>query len=108
MEGAQLILTTCPNLASATQIAETLVQQQLAACVNIVPGLTSVYAWQGKIEHSSEYLLFIKAPAANYGRIEQAILAVHPYELPEIIAVSIDYGLRPYLHWLADSASASP
>lgn len=98
---AQIVLCTCPDSGTATRIAEALVDQGLAACVNLIPGLRSIYRWQGKREESEEVLLLIKAPVDHYPRIEAAILEWHPYELPEIIAVSIDAGLPAYLAWLA-------
>lgn len=100
---SHLILCTCPDSATATRIAETLVDQELAACVNIIPGLRSIYRWQGRLEEAEECLLLIKAPLAHYARVEAAILGLHPYELPEIIAVSIDAGLPAYLAWLASA-----
>ena len=96
-----LVFCTAPTRDSAETIANALVDQRLAACVNILPGVRSVYLWQGQREHSDELLLLIKARAATYPALEQAILALHPYELPEIIAVSLDAGLPRYLAWIA-------
>ena len=97
-----LVLSTCPNQESAESIAMKLVENKLAACVNIVPGLTSVYEWQGKIETSQEHLLIVKTKSAAFQAVETAILDRHPYELPEIIAVSITQGLAGYLHWIEE------
>lgn len=96
-----LVFCTVPTRDSAETIANALVDQRLAACVNILPGVRSVYIWQGQRESSDELLLLIKARAAAYPALEQAILALHPYELPEIIAVSLDAGLPRYLAWIA-------
>ncbi len=98
----QLIVTlcTCPDKDTAEKIARLLVEGALAACVNIVPNITSVYSWQGQIESADEYLLIIKAPASGYTAIEAAIRAQHPYELPEIIAVPVQYALPEYLNWI--------
>lgn len=95
-----LILCTCPDQATAQNIASQLVDQALAACVNILPGLTSVYQWQGKREMTQEHLLLIKTTDAAYPALEQAITELHPYELPEIIAVPITQGLNGYLQWI--------
>jgi periplasmic divalent cation tolerance protein len=99
---AQVIVTlcTCPDKESAEKIARLLVESRLAACVNILPNLTSVYSWQGQIETADEHLLIIKSPQAGYQAIETAILSLHPYELPEIIAVPIGQGLPGYLNWI--------
>lgn len=95
-----IILNTCPDLETAEAIANTLVDDELAACVNIIPGVRSVYLWEGQRTTSQEHLLLIKAMAADYEAIEETILELHPYELPEIIAVSISAGLPDYLDWL--------
>ena len=101
-----LILCTCPDPATAERIAETLVGERLAACVNIMPGLTSVYRWQGKIEHDSELLLLIKTREAIYSLLEARIGELHPYQVPEIIALPILTGSTPYLDWLTDNTGA--
>ncbi len=95
-----VILNTCPDLETAEAIANTLVDEELAACVNIIPGVRSVYIWEGQRTTSQEHLLLIKAMASDYEAIEETILELHPYELPEIIAVSISAGLPDYLDWL--------
>lgn len=95
-----LILCTCPDEATARIIADHLVDQQLAACVNILPGLTSVYQWQGKRETAQEHLLLIKTTNEAYQTLEQSITELHPYELPEVIAVPINQGLDGYLQWI--------
>ena len=96
----QIILCTCPDQASAEKIARLLVANHLAACVNILPGIRSIYAWQGQIESAQEHLLLIKANKDHYAAVESAITASHPYELPEIIAVAIENGLPEYLNWI--------
>jgi periplasmic divalent cation tolerance protein len=101
----QIILCTCPNQESAQLVANTLVDQQLAACVTILPGSTSVYRWKGKIETSEEHLLIIKSKQVVFTRLEQALLAAHPYELPEIVAVPIIGGSAAYLSWIDDNVS---
>lgn len=101
-----LVLTTCPDANTAEAIADALVEQGLAACVNIVTGLRSVYVWQGARENADELLLLIKTTRAAYPALEQAITALHPYELPEIIAVPLAAGSAGYLDWI--SASVRP
>lgn len=98
---ALLILTTAPDDETAAQIANSLVEQGLAACVNILPGMRSIYKWKGELVAGHELLLLIKAQQGAYISIERQIESLHPYELPEIIAVSIDAGLPAYLDWIA-------
>ena len=95
-----LVLTTCNSEERARYIADGLVEQQLAACVNILPGVESVYRWKGQIEHDREILLLIKSRQSLYTALEKAIQTLHDYELPEIVAVSIDTGLPAYLNWI--------
>jgi periplasmic divalent cation tolerance protein len=76
----------------------------MAACINILPRMTSIYSWKGKIEEGQEHLLMIKTRAERYAAIEQAIRAQHPYELPEIIATPISHGLPEYLNWIDENS----
>lgn len=96
----QIIYCTCPDFETANNIAQHLVKTKIAACVNILPSVTSVYEWQGKIETASEHLLLIKTCHIHYSSIEAEIKRLHPYELPEIIAVAIEQGLPDYLNWI--------
>jgi periplasmic divalent cation tolerance protein len=96
-----LILTNCPDQAVAEAIAGSLLENALAACVNILAPCRSVYRWQGKIETATEIPLLIKSTAANYPALEAAIRQQHPYEVPEIIAFPIERGLPDYLNWLS-------
>ena len=96
-------LCTVPDRDTATRIAEALVTEQLAACVNIIPAIQSVYRWEGAIEHDEELLLLIKTSAAIWPRLEARILALHPYELPEIISVRIQDGNDNYLNWITNN-----
>jgi periplasmic divalent cation tolerance protein len=97
----QIILCTCPDKITAEKIACLLVENNLAACVNIVPNITSIYRWQGQLEHAEEHLLLIKARQDVYSALESMIKKHHPYQLPEIIAVAIERGLPDYLNWIA-------
>jgi periplasmic divalent cation tolerance protein len=101
-----LILCTCPDQVTAERIAETLVGERLAACVNLVPGLTSVYRWEGRIQRDTELLLLIKTRAAVYPLLEARIRELHPYQTPEIIALPIQTGTAAYLDWIADNTGA--
>lgn len=94
---------TCPDAAVAERLAGLLVEAGVAACVNIVPGITSVYRWQGQVETSSEFMLMIKTNRRHYPALEALILREHPYELPEIAAVCIAAGAKQYLEWLDTS-----
>jgi periplasmic divalent cation tolerance protein len=98
-----IVLCTVPDAATAQRIASAVVGEQLAACVNIVPGITSVYRWKGAIETAAELLLIIKTTLAVYTPLQDRIRALHPYELPEIIAVPINQGLPEYLAWITAS-----
>ena len=95
-----IVLCTCPDGDTAGRLAHGLVEQGLAACVNVLDSVRSIYRWQGETTEDLEVLLVIKAPAAHYERLEQSIVASHPYELPEIIAVPIKRGLKQYLQWI--------
>ncbi len=95
-----LIYCTCPDRESAERIAGNLVDDGLAACVNIIPGAISIYQWQGMRERAEESMLLIKAGRQRYSELEQKIVTLHPYELPEIIAVPVEQGLPDYLHWV--------
>src|SRR5579863_8313127 len=96
------IVTFCtvPDRESGEGIAAALVEERLAACVNLIPGLTSIYRWQGKVEKAAECLLVIKTTAARFEALKARIKALHPYETPEIIAVPITHGDNAYLNWL--------
>ena len=96
----QIVLTTCPDAACAERIARALVEEGLAACVNILPPMRSIYRWKGKIEDVTEQLLVIKSALARFPALRDRLRALHPYELPEIIAVPIADGLPEYLAWL--------
>lgn len=106
-EHYHIVLNTCPDTGVAKNLATLLVQEHLAACVNIIPGLTSIYEWEGKLETGSECLLIIKSVKKHYPELEKMIRDNHPYELPEIIAVSISDGLNDYLAWVGQQCQES-
>ena len=97
---ALIVITHTPDRDVAQKIARALIERKLAACVNILAECTSVYRWQGKLETATEVPLLIKTRAAIYGDVEAAIKNLHPYELPEIVAVPIERGLPAYLEWV--------
>lgn len=101
MTDTLLVFTTYPDDVAALQAAKQIVQQKLAACVNVLPQMTSVYVWQGEARTDTEHLLLIKTTTARYPVLESAIRDAHPYELPEIIATPIARGLAGYLEWIA-------
>jgi periplasmic divalent cation tolerance protein len=100
-----IVLSTLPDRNAALEMAAQLVERRLAACVNVLAECTSVYRWQGKVETAAEVPILIKTTAARYPALEQAIRELHPYELPEIVAVPIRRGLPGYLQWVAETRS---
>jgi periplasmic divalent cation tolerance protein len=103
MTDKRLVLTTCGSLEEARSIAQTLVERQLAACVNIVPEVESVYRWQGEVETATEWLLVIKTTADAFDRVRETLSKLNSYELPECIEISIDDGSAAYLEWIGQS-----
>lgn len=95
-----LVISTCPDGASADAIAAALVEGGQAACVNIVPGMTSVYRWQGQIERDSELLVLAKTTSEAYPQVEEVVRRWNPNDVPEIIAVPVERGLTDYLDWV--------
>ena len=100
------MLTTCPNRQSAQKIARHLVNSRLAACVNIAPGITSIYRWQGKLAKESEILLVIKTSARVVPRLKQELLSMHTYKTPEFVVVEPEEVEKKYLNWLLASVEA--
>ena len=98
---ALIVFTSAPDRAIAEKIAHALIEGKLAACVNILAECSSVYRWQGKIETTREVPLLIKTRAAIYDEVEALVKSLHPYELPEIVAVCIERGLPDYLDWVS-------
>jgi len=97
-----LVLTNLPDADTAKALATTLIEQQVAACVNILAPATSVYRWDGRVQADTETPMLIKTTRTRYPMLEKAIRAGHPYELPEIIAVPVTLGLPAYLDWVRD------
>ena len=103
MESVRLVLCSFPDLDSARQIGTLLVERQLAACVNLLPGAESIYHWQGKVESAPEVLAIFKTSAEAWPAFEKALSEAHPYEVPEIIAIRPDAVAASYQAWLLES-----
>jgi periplasmic divalent cation tolerance protein len=95
-----LALSSCPNAAVAKQIAAAVVSEQLATCVNQIAGVTSTYVWEGRLQDDSEVLLLIKTVDSRLAALTARIIELHPYELPEVVAVEVSGGNEPYLQWV--------
>ena len=95
-----VLVTTCESAAEAEKIASALVENRLAACVNILPGVSSVYRWKGTVERASEIILLIKTSRPLLAQVQAEIERLHSYELPEVIALQIVDGSERYLEWL--------
>lgn len=95
-----VVLVTVPDRKTAEKIARTVVEERLAACVTILPGATSVYRWEGKIETADELQLFIKTREIKFAPLEQRILDLHPYEVPEILSLPLQHGDSDYIDWV--------
>ena len=104
---ALLCLTTCPDLDTAQRIADALVEERLAACVNVLPGVQSTYRWEGQVQRAGEVLLLVKTVRVRLPALQERIVALHPYELPELLAVEAG-GLPAYLRWIAGETAPSP
>ena len=100
--GVLVVITTVPDENLAVKIADQLLQEGLAACVHALPAGRSRYRWQGRIETATELTLMIKTTTARYPEVENAIVAAHPYKVPEVIALPVIGGLGPYLDWIGD------
>jgi periplasmic divalent cation tolerance protein len=105
---ALLVITNLPERAAAERLAQSLVAKHLAACVNVLAPCRSVYRWKGEVQHDEEHPMLIKTTYERYPELEAEIRALHPYELPEIIAIPIERGLTGYLAWVAAETSPSP
>ncbi len=105
-EGPLVVLVTAPSEAGALELGRRLVDERLAACANVVPRITSVFVWEGKREETSEALLLIKTHAQRYPALQQRVLELHPYSVPEVLALAVEAGAPAYLRWVQDSVAA--
>ena len=103
MSDVLLVRCTFPDSGQARQIGTALVERQLAACVNILPPVTSIYRWEGETQQATEWLLFIKTSSPQFENLKLELARIHPYEVPELIAVPILDGAAPYLAWMEES-----
>lgn len=103
---ALIVYCNVPDQDQADRLARALVEEGLAACVNRLPGVVSTYRWQGQIQVDAELLLLIKTTRARFEALRRRIVELHPYELPEVIAVDVALGHAPYLDWLAETTAA--
>ncbi len=101
MTDALVVLVTTPSPDRAAEIARALVEERLAACGNVVPGLRSIYRWEGKVQDDAEALLVLKTTRARFEALRDRVLALHPYEVPEVIALPVEAGSARYLAWIA-------
>jgi periplasmic divalent cation tolerance protein len=102
-QDVRLVLSTAGSREGAERITRALVEEHLAACVNLIPGLTSIYRWQGAVESAEEILLLIKTTAKSVDRIESLVRTLHSYDVPEFLVLGPEAASKPYLEWLLDS-----
>ena len=105
MSGRVVALSTVGSAEDAARIARALVERRLAACVNVVPGVTSYYRWKGEVVSDGEWLLVVKTTADVFDALRDALVELHPYDLPEVVALGIEGGHAPYLDWIGDSVT---
>ena len=102
-----VVFCTCPDEASAARIAHALVEERLAACVNRLPGVRSTYRWKDVVHEDSEVLLVVKTAEGRFEALRERVMALHPYELPELVAVKVAAGSAPYLRWVERESGAA-
>src|SRR5216683_6087211 len=103
-----IVFTMTSGESEAEKMARVLVEEKLAACANIIGPVRSIYRWRAKVEDAREYLIMIKTRTSLYSRVERRIRELHSYEVPEVIALSIGKGSRPYLDWIFDNSDPLP
>lgn len=105
MTDAIVVLITAPGADKAAEIGRALVEERLAACANIVPGVRSIYRWEGKLQDDAEVLMLVKTRAALFEKLRERVVALHPYSVPEVLALPVAAGAQPYLDWIASATS---
>ena len=108
MSDRVVAFSTVGRAEDAERIARALVERRLAACVNVLPGVVSVYRWEGEVCRSEELLLIVKTRTERLGALREALVELHPYDLPELVALPIESGHTPYLAWLDESVQQDP
>jgi periplasmic divalent cation tolerance protein len=106
-EESLVVFATFPDLETARRIVRKLVEERLAACGNLIPGVESIYRWQGAVETSAEILVILKTDHTRYPQLEKRLSEMHPYDVPECLALPVNHGLPAYLQWVADSTRAT-
>ncbi len=101
-----VVLSTFPEADTATRIGRVLVEEALAACVNVVPGIRSIYAWRGAVQDEPEVLMIVKTTSARLPQLRDRLLELHPYDLPEVVALSTAGGHDAYFRWVAEATRA--
>jgi periplasmic divalent cation tolerance protein len=105
MTGRVVVLCTVGSTEDAERIAGALVERRLAACVNVIAGVTSFYRWKGELNRDTEHLLVVKTTAARFEALREALVELHPYDVPEVVELPIERGHAPYLEWIDESVS---
>ncbi|HET9753774.1 MAG TPA: divalent-cation tolerance protein CutA [Myxococcales bacterium] len=100
MTDAMLVFTTLPSAEAAAELAKAVVGEKLAACANLLPAVRSIYRWQGRVQDESEVLVLFKTRQEHFERLKARLLELHPYEIPEVLAVPVEQGYQAYLDWL--------
>ena len=108
MTDAILVLVTAPSADKAAELARTLVEEQLAACGNVLPGVRSIYRWEGKVHDEPEALLILKTRAALFEPLRERIVSLHPYQVPEVLRLDVAAGHLPYLEWIGANVRPTP
>lgn len=100
MTDALVVLCTCPDMQAAETLASGLVENKIAACVNVLPQIRSIYRWQDEMNSDSEVLMIIKTSQHSYAKLERWLMEYHPYDVPEVLALTVEAGARAYLDWI--------
>lgn len=103
-----VVLTTAPDSATAEGLAERLIEERVAACANIVPGVRSIYRWEGALQKEGEVMLFLKTAAARVDDLKDRLVELHPYDVPEVLALPVVAGLPAYMEWVYGEVEAGP
>ena len=104
--GVRVVLITAPDAETGAGLARALVEERLAACVNVVPGVRSIYRWQGRLQDDSEVLLLVKTRVERCGRLAERVRELHPYDVPEVVELTAVGGSRAYLDWVREESSS--
>lgn len=103
----RVVLTTAPDRETAERLGRALVEERLAACANVLPGVTSIFRWRGAVERADEVLVVLKTPADRVGALVERVAALHPYDVPEALALAVEAGHGPYLDWVRAETSGA-